>query len=193
MLNLATSSILPISLSAQTSSYETQVCLIEDEVEIITFEIIGEQWKLFGEDYVTVVELNDTKTIITAEMLAQFRRDEVQITQDGKTTTYPCYDASIPIMELAALYASESQFSNVPQTQVERQNILLDHQVKALRIQVNELQQLLEAAEQNTAAKLLEIDRLGMQLNTALARVAAESRRRAAIEEQQRLLSSEDN
>jgi len=69
----------------------------------------------------------------------------------------------------------------------QRKVTLLNEQVAALRNQVGTLQSLLEVANDDGADSQVQIDQLGQQLNTALARVAAEERRRAALEEAERL------
>ena len=67
-----------------------------------------------------------------------------------------------------------------------RQVALLNEQVAALRAQLGSLQSLLDAAETADSEKRLQLDALGTQLNTALAQVAAEQRRRAELEEAER-------
>ena len=69
----------------------------------------------------------------------------------------------------------------------QRQVALLNAQVAELRSQVGSLQELLNVAAEADSDAQVQIDRLGEQLNTALARVAAEERRRAALEEAERI------
>jgi chemotaxis protein MotB len=64
----------------------------------------------------------------------------------------------------------------------QRQTELLNQQVAALRAQLSSLQGLLDQAEIEDAVREVELQSLGSQLNTALARVAAEERRRAELE-----------
>ena len=63
---------------------------------------------------------------------------------------------------------------------------LLNEQVAALRAQLGSLQSLLDEASSRDENARVQIDALGSQLNTALARVAAEERKRAQLEEQER-------
>lgn len=72
--------------------------------------------------------------------------------------------------------ASESQ----------RQQALLNQQVAALRAQLGEIQAFLDEAEVREAASEVQLQSLGNELNTALARVAAEERRRRELEEAER-------
>ena len=68
----------------------------------------------------------------------------------------------------------------------QRQTELLNQQVAALRGQLGELQSLLDDAVARDAAKEVQLQSLGTDLNTALARVAAEERRRAELEAAER-------
>jgi chemotaxis protein MotB len=69
----------------------------------------------------------------------------------------------------------------------QRQVAALNEQVAALRAEVGQLQSLLDLAETADVEAQVQIEALGAQLNTALARVAAEERRRAELEEAERL------
>ncbi len=74
----------------------------------------------------------------------------------------------------------------------QRQVALLNAQVAELRNQVGTLQALLNLAEEADVAANVQIEQLGAQLNTALARVAAEERRRRALEEAERVRLEEE-
>ncbi|KFE36399.1 peptidoglycan -binding protein [Thioclava atlantica] len=63
---------------------------------------------------------------------------------------------------------------------------LLNQQVAALRTQLAQLQNVLDEAQQKDADAKVQIDNLGQQLNAALARAAAEEKKRADLEEQMR-------
>ncbi|MEX3316748.1 peptidoglycan -binding protein [Sulfitobacter sp. PS-8MA] len=70
--------------------------------------------------------------------------------------------------------------------EAQRQTELLNQQVAELRAQLGKLQALLDDAVARDAAKSVELQSLGSELNTALARVAAEERRRAELEAAER-------
>ena len=70
--------------------------------------------------------------------------------------------------------------------EAQRQTELLNQQVAELRAQLGNLQSLLDDAVARDAAKSVELQSLGSDLNTALARVAAEERRRAELEAAER-------
>ncbi|MFK7938369.1 MAG: peptidoglycan -binding protein [Roseovarius sp.] len=93
--------------------------------------------------------------------------------------------------ERAALLA-QAQVALADQQQVasaaQEQQALLNQQVAALRQQLGQLQALLDDAKIREAATDVQLQSLGNELNTALARVAAEERRRAELEEEKRKL-----
>jgi chemotaxis protein MotB len=63
----------------------------------------------------------------------------------------------------------------------------LNEQILALRNQVGNLQSLLNIAEDSDRAAQVQIETLGAQLNTALARVVSEERQRIALEQAERI------
>ena len=84
--------------------------------------------------------------------------------------------------------AEEQQATSAAQ----RQQALLNQQVAALRDQLSQLQGLLDEARASEAEAEVQLQSLGNELNTALARVAAEERRRRQAEEERaRLLEAE--
>jgi chemotaxis protein MotB len=87
--------------------------------------------------------------------------------------------------QAALLAAANDALSNEQALSAEsqRQVALLNAQITQLRQQVGTLQSLLNLAEDEDVAANVQIEALGAQLNTALARVAAEERRARALEE----------
>lgn len=67
-----------------------------------------------------------------------------------------------------------------------RKVTLLNEQVAALRAQLNGLQSILDDSASKDEAAQVQIQQLGTQLNAALARVASEESKRAALEEAER-------
>ncbi|TKD22728.1 peptidoglycan -binding protein [Rhodobacter capsulatus] len=63
---------------------------------------------------------------------------------------------------------------------------LLNQQVAALRGQLSDLQAVLDEAKARDTEAKVQVEALGSQLNSALAQVAAEQKRRAALEEEAR-------
>lgn len=74
----------------------------------------------------------------------------------------------------------------------QREVAVLNAQVAELRQQLGNLQSLLNLATEDDVDAQVQIQELGTQLNTALARVAAEERRRAALEEAERARLEEE-
>jgi chemotaxis protein MotB len=68
----------------------------------------------------------------------------------------------------------------------QRQTELLNQQVAALRTQIQELSGLLDLAEARDQEAQVQLQSLGSDLNTALARAVAEERRRRILEEEER-------
>ncbi|MEM9269943.1 MAG: peptidoglycan -binding protein, partial [Pseudomonadota bacterium] len=68
----------------------------------------------------------------------------------------------------------------------QRELALLNQQTATLRQELNQLQGLLDSAAEKDAASQVQIEALGRNLNVALARAAAEERRRADLEEAER-------
>ena len=83
---------------------------------------------------------------------------------------------------LLALAQGELSQEKAASAEAARKLALLNEQVAALRGQLGALQNLLDASATQDAADKVQIEALGSQLNSALARVAAEEKRRAALE-----------
>lgn len=89
----------------------------------------------------------------------------------------------------AALLAAANRALSEEQAQsaeAQRRVALLNEQVAALRAQLGSLQAMLDEAAVRDETAQVRIDSLGSQLNTALARVASEERRRRELEEVER-------
>ncbi len=98
-------------------------------------------------------------------------------------------DKSTAAERRAALLAQAEQTLSQEKAisaEAQRQTELLNQQVAELRAQLGNLQALLDDAVARDAAKSVELQSLGSELNTALARVAAEERRRAELEAAER-------
>jgi len=89
---------------------------------------------------------------------------------------------AVLLAEAQRALAAEQEQSLAAQRQTE----LLNQQVAALRQQLGNLQFLLDEARAAEAEAQVRIESLGSDLNTALARVAAEERERRLLEEEKR-------
>ena len=95
----------------------------------------------------------------------------------------------------AALLATANQVLSEEEAmsaEAQREAALLNQQVAALRSQLGNLQGLLDEANAKDAAAQVQLQSLGSNLNTALARVAAEERRRRELEEAERARLEEE-
>ena len=70
--------------------------------------------------------------------------------------------------------------------EAQRETALLNQQVAALREQLGGLQAILDDYQQRDAAQQVQLQNLGQDLNSALARAASEERRRRLLEESER-------
>lgn len=135
------------------------------------------------------------------ESLAQTRSEteqeraslEARLAEALAAITAAQSDATLQMTEAqrqAALLATANQALSAEQTlsaESQRQVALLNQQVVELRRQVASLQTLLNVAAEADVDTQVQIEALGTQLNTALARVAAEERRRRQLEEAERI------
>ena len=90
------------------------------------------------------------------------------------------------LLELAKGQLAEAEGKTLAE---QRKLALLNQQVAALRGQLGGLQNLLDESAQKDKAADVQLQALGSQLNTALARVASEEKRRRKLEEEARLLA----
>ena len=133
----------------------------------------------------------ETLTLLAA---ANAARDALQsdLTAVQSTRAEALTEAERQAALLATATAALSE-EQAQSAEAQRQTALLNEQVAALRQQVGTLQSLLDVAEAEGADANVQIEQLGAQLNTALAKVAAEERRRAALEEAERIRLEAEN
>ncbi|MEL6643226.1 MAG: peptidoglycan -binding protein [Pseudomonadota bacterium] len=74
----------------------------------------------------------------------------------------------------------------------QRRIVLLNQQIAELRTQLASLQAVIDEGNTRDAEAQVQLEALGSQLNTALARAAAEQRRRAELEEAERIRLAEE-
>ena len=101
---------------------------------------------------------------------------------------------SLAEQRAALLAAANTALSREEATSAEAQRevALLNQQVAALRTQLGSLQALLDDAKARDAASQVQLETLGSDLNAALARAAAEERRRRQLEEAERIRLEEE-
>jgi chemotaxis protein MotB len=134
-------------------------------------------------------------TALTLSLEAERRRAEETLTLLAAANAAR---ESLQSSESAALSEAERQAALVAQAnallgeqeaisaEAQRQVALLNQQTAQLRTQLASLQGLLDEAQARDAEAQIQIETLGANLNTALARVAAEERARAELEARER-------
>ncbi|MDG1377086.1 MAG: peptidoglycan -binding protein [Yoonia sp.] len=108
---------------------------------------------------------------------------EMERAKAGQTAQMTAAEEQAALLAAANIALSDEQALSA---ESQRQVALLNEQVAELRNQVGTLQTLLNLAEDADVEANVQIQSLGSQLNTALARVAAEERRRLALEQAER-------
>ncbi len=123
-------------------------------------------------------QAEDTLTLLAAAEVA-------------KTTASDLADRRLSDQEkAAALLAQANALLKGEQglsAESQRKVALLNQQTNALRGQLNALQNLLDASKAEDTEAQIQIESLGANLNSALAKVAAEQKRRAELEEIERV------
>ena len=119
----------------------------------------------------------DTLTLLAA---AEAARRQLSVDQTRVLSAAEQKQALLAAAELAL-----SQEKSVS-ADAARKLALLNQQVATLRGQLGALQDLLDASAARDSDAKVQIEALGSRLNSALARVAGEERRRAALEEAER-------
>ncbi|WP_112321209.1 peptidoglycan -binding protein [Oceanibium sediminis] len=126
----------------------------------------------------------ETLTLLAA---ARSARDELQASlaeaEEGRAEALSAAERQAALLAIARDSLSEEEALN---EESQRQVALLNQQTTALNQQLRSLQGLLDEAKAAEAAANVRLESLGSDLNTALARVAAEQRARAELEEAER-------
>ena len=135
--------------------------------------------KLATEQSLNAATLNedDVRKQLTAALAAKLQSE--QASRDLLSAT----EQQALLLENAQNTLSKERVTSAA---AQRQTELLNQQVAALRMQLQELSGLLDLAEQRDQETQVQLQSLGSDLNTALARAVAEERRRRVLEEQER-------
>ncbi len=137
-------------------------------------------------------KLKGSDTELTAMTLAleeQRKRAEETLTLLAAAQTEAAQEATAGDRDAALLATAQAALSTEQEKALaaQRSMALLNEQIATLRAQLGELQGLLDASAARDEAANVQLDALGTQLNAALAQVAAEQKRRADLEEAERL------
>lgn len=136
-----------------------------------------------------LAEADDLKS--TSEKDRKALQDQLAAALAARLAAETETDAQLSLAEQrAALLAAANRTLSDEQAasaESQRQTALLNQQVAALRAQLGNLQSLLDDATVRDVAANVQLQSLGTELNTALARVASEERRRRELEEAERI------
>ena len=124
----------------------------------------------------------------TLTQLAALRAAQRELSGQDADNAQTIANQQIALAEAERLLGQEKAQSADAQRQIE----LLNQQTAALRQELNQLQGIIDASAAADIEAQIRIESLGTELNTALARVAAEERRRADAERRENeLLAAE--
>ncbi len=177
---------MTLSLEAQRQQAEDTLTLLaaaraaQKELDARLLVALGEVDTLKSD---TAADVKALKDQLSEMMAARLAAQEEAATQQSLAE------------QRAALLAAANQTlaqEEAASAESQRQTELLNQQVAALRNQLGELQSLLDDARARDVAANVQLESLGAELNTALARVAAEERKRRLLEEAERIRLEEE-
>ena len=125
-------------------------------------------------------------TALTLDLEEQRRKAEETLTLLAAAQTKMAQDASYNLPNLLAVAQEALSQEQNKSFGAQREVALLNQQVVSLRGQMASLQNLLDAAAVKDELAGVQLDALGSKLNSALAQVAADQKRRAELESAER-------
>ena len=165
------------SATASQNEAESEVSAMQEELALLRAEKAAREAALASESENTQTLRDQLAAAVAARLAAE--------TQAAELGTNAQRAAEVQAALLAAANNALEQ-EEATSTEAQRQTALLNQQVAELRAQLGGLQTLLDDANARDAETAVELQSLGSDLNTALARVAAEERRRAELEAAER-------
>ncbi len=152
-----------------------------------------------AEDEITAMTLSleeqrrqaeETLTLLAAAQAAQKKLDaDLTEAMAAKLAAEAQIDRDAALLAVANSALEDEEAKSA---EASRKVALLNQQLAALRAQLTSLQGLLDEARARDAASNVQIEALGTQLNAALAQAASEQRRRAELEEAERIRLEEE-
>ncbi|MDR0808673.1 MAG: peptidoglycan -binding protein [Gemmobacter sp.] len=129
-------------------------------------------------------KLKASDTELTAMTLAL--EEQRRKAEETLTLLAAAQGVEVPKADLLATARAVLAEREATSAEAERRVAVLNEQIAALRSQLGSLQALLDAASARDIEAKVQLETLGGQLNSALAQVAAEQKRRAELEEAER-------
>ncbi len=194
--------------AAQREAMEALVADLKSSIQLKDNQISAAQTALSEQEKQRLVEvaaakalqerLKDSQDELTAMTLAlEAKRKEAESTLTLLAAAEVAKSEAIELVNRqandkekeAALLAQANKLlseERILSTDSQRKLALLNQQTSALRGQLNTLQGLLDAAEAKDTEAQIQIESLGKNLNSALAKVASEQKRRAELEVKER-------
>ena len=124
-----------------------------------------------------VLAAEDVRAQLTAALAAKLTAE-----QDASNELSRAEERAILLQQAQKQLVEQEELAS----EAQKQQALLNQQIAAMRQQLSGLQAILEDAKQREAESDIQLQSLGKDLNTALARAAAEERRRRKLEEDER-------
>ena len=174
---------LKVQLAAagqQIADFQAQVASRDETSEEVQARLTAAlAAKLVAEQSLNTAAINEdeVRKQLTAALAAKLQSE--QTSRDLLSAT----EQQALLLENAKTTLSQERATSAA---AQRQTELLNQQVAALRTQLKELSGLLNLAERRDQDAQVQLQSLGSDLNTALARAVAEERRRRVLEEQER-------
>lgn len=174
--------------AAQAEAERLELALSEEEAarlaeaeaaRLLRERLSGAETELTAMELSLEEERKRAEETLTLLAAAQAARAELE----GRVEELSEAEAQAALLSVAQERLAEEQAESA---ESQRRMTLLNQQISALRSQLTALKGLLDEAEQRDREANVQIEALGTELNTALAQVAAEQRRRAQLEEAER-------
>ncbi|MFC3180947.1 peptidoglycan -binding protein [Cypionkella sinensis] len=134
-------------------------------------------------------------TAMTLALEEQRKKAEDTLTLLAAANTKAAQSATAGDKQATLLATAQAALTAEQQKSLEaaRKMEVLNQQIAALRVQLGELQGLLDASAIADSSNKVQIEALGSQLNAALAQVAAEQKKRAELEAAERVRLETEN
>ena len=134
-------------------------------------------------------------TAMTLALEDQRKKAEDTLTLLAAANTKAAQSATTGDKQAALLATAQQALTAEQAKSVEsaRKTELLNQQIAALRVQLRELQGLLDASATKDSTNKVQIEALGSRLNAALAQVASEQKKRAEMEAAERVRLEAEN